>query len=206
MRWATAATPHSHPVLHHWLTGHNDVAVVSGLVPDMRCWRNSEGYDLLRRGLGFTETGGIRLDAGTGSLHMIGFARDADFHHHEVARLQVARAPVVALVSHAAWLRARSARMDWTSTKPAAAECGLTNRELQVLELLAEGLLASAIARRLTLSVRTVHCPLTHIYDKLGQHDRLSAVLQAQRLGVVGATAPTSRRSRRDPGVRPAPP
>ena len=76
------------------------------LVDDNRAWRNSEGYDLLRRGLGCTESGGIRLDAGNGSLHMIGFARQTNFSIDEIARLQVFRAPVLALTSHSEWLRA----------------------------------------------------------------------------------------------------
>ena len=63
----------------------------------------------------------------------------------------------------------------------------LTPRERGVLGLLAEGHTAGAIARRLGIAERTVHKHLERCYSKLGVADRLSAVLQAQRLGLVAA-------------------
>ncbi|MBO0843885.1 MAG: helix-turn-helix transcriptional regulator [Nocardioides sp.] len=62
---------------------------------------------------------------------------------------------------------------------------GLTGRELAVLQLLADGLTAEAIARRLGISPRTVHCHLAHVYRKLGVADRMRAVLVAQAAGLV---------------------
>jgi DNA-binding CsgD family transcriptional regulator len=61
----------------------------------------------------------------------------------------------------------------------------LTPRELGVLELLGNGLTAAAIAHRLRISSRTVHKHLERIYGKLGVNDRLAAVLEARRLGLV---------------------
>ena len=58
----------------------------------------------------------------------------------------------------------------------------LTPRERRVLDLLADGLTAQAIANRLAISPRTVHRHLGHLYRKLGAYDRLSAVLRAQQL------------------------
>jgi DNA-binding CsgD family transcriptional regulator len=63
----------------------------------------------------------------------------------------------------------------------------LTPRERSVLGLLAEGLTAGAIARRLDIAERTVHKHLERCYSKLGVADRLTAVLAAQRLGLVAA-------------------
>lgn len=65
------------------------------------------------------------------------------------------------------------------------ADIGLSTRESAVLRLLAEGHTAYAIGRRLCLSPRTVHVHLSHIYRKLGVHDRLQAVLVAARLGLL---------------------
>jgi ATP/maltotriose-dependent transcriptional regulator MalT len=65
------------------------------------------------------------------------------------------------------------------------AEVGLTCRELAVLHILAEGLTAAAIGRRLGIAPRTVTKDLEHIYAKLHTSDRLSAVLKAQRLRLV---------------------
>jgi DNA-binding CsgD family transcriptional regulator len=62
-------------------------------------------------------------------------------------------------------------------------EISLTPRERVVLQLLADGLTAQAIASRLAVSKRTVHKHLEHLYRKLGAADRLTAVLRAQGQG-----------------------
>jgi DNA-binding CsgD family transcriptional regulator len=61
----------------------------------------------------------------------------------------------------------------------------LTQREFTVLAVLAEGLTADAIARRLDISPRTVHRHLQHLYRKLGTADRLATVLRAKSLGLL---------------------
>jgi DNA-binding NarL/FixJ family response regulator len=61
----------------------------------------------------------------------------------------------------------------------------LTNREFTVLDLLAHGLTAAAIGRRLGISVRTVHRHQSHLYRKLHASDRLMAVLRAHALGLL---------------------
>lgn len=61
----------------------------------------------------------------------------------------------------------------------------LTPRELRVLELLAEGHTAGAIARRLQIAERTVQKHLERVYAKIGVSDRLAAVLRAQRIGLL---------------------
>jgi DNA-binding NarL/FixJ family response regulator len=61
----------------------------------------------------------------------------------------------------------------------------LTAREGEVLRLLAEGLTAAAIGRRLGISERTVHKHKERVYAKLGASDRLMAVLLAQRHGLL---------------------
>ena len=63
----------------------------------------------------------------------------------------------------------------------------LTTRELAVLSLLADGLTAGAIGRRLLINQRTVQKHLERCYTKLGARDRLAAVMRAQRLGVLPA-------------------
>lgn len=183
------AAPETHPVLHHWLQGHSDVAMVSTVVTDRRRWRTSPTYAALREWTGgATETGGMRLDQGTETVHLIGLARHRDFTRAEIGQLAMLRRPVVALSRHAAWLAARGG-LDGLphDVPPAAAEMGITHRELQVLELLADGLLAVTIGHRLALSPRTIHHHLGHIYAKLGTHDRLSTVIRAQQAGLLAS-------------------
>lgn len=62
---------------------------------------------------------------------------------------------------------------------------GLTHRERQVLELIADGLTAVAIAHRLALSPRTVAKHQERMYRKFGTSDRLTTVLRAQRIGIL---------------------
>lgn len=61
----------------------------------------------------------------------------------------------------------------------------LTEREQQVLELVAEGRSAREIAGTLHLGVGTVKSHLLHIYDKLGVSERAAAVAEAMRRGLL---------------------
>jgi ATP/maltotriose-dependent transcriptional regulator MalT len=61
----------------------------------------------------------------------------------------------------------------------------LTPRELAVLDLLADGLTAASIGRRLDIAERTLQKHLQRCYAKLGVTDRLAAVLRAQRIGLL---------------------
>ncbi len=72
---------------------------------------------------------------------------------------------------------------------PAADEPGtapsLTERERDVLRLLAQGLSNPEISRELGLGENTVKTHVRNVLAKLGVHSRMQAVLQAQRLGLV---------------------
>ena len=66
---------------------------------------------------------------------------------------------------------------------------GLTTRELQVLQLLCDGLRNAAIAQRLSRSVRTVDHHLAAVFAKLGVDSRVAAIQAAQRAGLVALPA-----------------
>ena len=61
----------------------------------------------------------------------------------------------------------------------------LTSREIQVLELLAEGLSNKAIAERLGISDQTVKFHVASISGKLGAANRTDAVRRAVRRGLI---------------------
>jgi two-component system, NarL family, nitrate/nitrite response regulator NarL len=61
----------------------------------------------------------------------------------------------------------------------------LSDRERDTLKLVAEGLSAPDIGRRLHLSTSTVKTHLEHLYDKLGVSERAAAVAEAMRRGLL---------------------
>jgi DNA-binding NarL/FixJ family response regulator len=69
--------------------------------------------------------------------------------------------------------------------EPSEAVEALTPREVQVLELLAEGLPNKAIATRLGISDQTVKFHVAAITGKLGAVNRTDAVRRAVRRGLI---------------------
>ena len=69
--------------------------------------------------------------------------------------------------------------------RPASDPTGLTNREVEVLRLVAGGLNNQAIADRLFVSEHTVHRHVANIFSKLSVSSRAAAVAQAARRGIL---------------------
>ena len=61
----------------------------------------------------------------------------------------------------------------------------LTPRELEILQLIAEGMANKAIARQLDISDHTVKFHTTAIFGKLGVGSRTEAVVRATRAGLI---------------------
>ena len=62
---------------------------------------------------------------------------------------------------------------------------GLTERELEVLRLVAEGLSNKEIAQRLQMTRRTVEFHVSNILKKLGVTSRVEAAMWAREQGVI---------------------
>jgi DNA-binding NarL/FixJ family response regulator len=62
---------------------------------------------------------------------------------------------------------------------------GLTQRELQILSMLARGMAAKEIARQVHISEKTVRNHLSHIYSKLGIFDRSQLIIWAIKKGLA---------------------
>ncbi len=61
----------------------------------------------------------------------------------------------------------------------------LTEREIEVITLLAEGLVKKEIADRLNIGISTVVTHVTHIYEKLNAPNAPSAIAKAFKLGIL---------------------
>ena len=64
----------------------------------------------------------------------------------------------------------------------------LTERELEVLELIARGLNNTEIARRLVVSDKTVRNHVSSVFTKLHVADRAQAIVRARESGLGGTT------------------
>jgi LuxR family maltose regulon positive regulatory protein len=64
----------------------------------------------------------------------------------------------------------------------------LSERELQVLQLMAKGAANQEIAQELVIAVDTVKRHVSHIFAKLGVRNRVQAARQAQDLGLLNET------------------
>lgn len=71
------------------------------------------------------------------------------------------------------------------ATSPKEFYDGLTNREIEILKLLANGMANKQIAFRLQISEKTVRNHVSNAYEKLGIYDRSQAVLYAVKKGLV---------------------
>jgi LuxR family maltose regulon positive regulatory protein len=61
----------------------------------------------------------------------------------------------------------------------------LSDRELEVLALIAAGLSNREISQELYIAVGTVKRHTNHIYGKLGVHSRTQAVARSRELGLL---------------------
>lgn len=74
----------------------------------------------------------------------------------------------------------KAARVLLDRRRAPGSAAGLSDREVEVLRLVAEGLANKHVARRLGISERTVKAHLTHVYQRIGVTDRTQAALWAR--------------------------
>ena len=110
------------------------------------------------------------------------FSRDEPPAALGIAIRQVARGEQYLSPSLAtAILEKRKANASLTEAVKSTIET-LTEREREILDLLAQGLSNKMIAAKLYLSVRTVEGHLANIYSRLGVHSRTEAMLIAAKV------------------------
>jgi PAS domain S-box-containing protein len=75
---------------------------------------------------------------------------------------------------------------DETPDESAVSDTTLTKRQREVLSLLADGVTAKVVARRLGITEITVRNHIAAVLRALGCHSQLEAVAEARRRGLVG--------------------
>jgi DNA-binding CsgD family transcriptional regulator len=125
----------------------------------------------------------IGLPPSGGRVTRIAFNRArGDFTEDDRDLLAVLRAPLVRAMSRA---RSRYRARQALNGPDGGEVAGLTERELELLDLVAAGYTNAAIARMLQISPRTVANHLDHIYRKLEVSSRAAAVYRAVTEGLV---------------------
>jgi DNA-binding CsgD family transcriptional regulator len=203
----------AHPPADYHRRGCLEPASISRRVTDPMAWHESGFFQVLQTQAGCTDVAELPLMTTCKTRRTVAIARPYEFTPTDLELLRIAQRPLVALDRHmlnAERQRAPAQLLTSDPPDPTASAAGhsLTHRELEVLSLLAQGLMARSIAARLDLSPRTVHKHLGSIYQKLGSHDRLVAVIRAREVGLLPAdrTAAQASPGPDGPKLGPAPP
>jgi DNA-binding NarL/FixJ family response regulator len=185
------ADPLSRAGLAALLAGRGDLAVVGEVPADEVA--SAPPHDAVAWDVGLAAGERVRLPAGAA---LVAVAAD------EVQAAEAARAGARAVISRRAapeavaaalaaaarglWVLDPSLAASWLRPPGAGAgDEGLTPREREVLDLLAEGLANKAIAARLGISEHTAKFHVNAILGKLGAESRAEAIVRAARLGMV---------------------
>ncbi|MCD9141795.1 helix-turn-helix transcriptional regulator [Streptomyces albireticuli] len=178
----------------HPLVGYLGAGGLRPVTMDRICdgWRNTRCFSEARHDFGTTRQLGIPLPSDGNVMRAVSLGRKGrDFSTRELAFAARIQPLLLSAENHIQELRSlrRATAPDGDDSSAAAllpaAEHGLTPREQTVLGLVAQGLTADVIGRRLTISPHTVNRHLEKIYRKLGTNNRVSTVVQARRAGLV---------------------
>jgi PAS domain S-box-containing protein len=120
----------------------------------------------------------IAGDAGSTMPYSIHIIRQIDVHK----RLELLMRDFIVTGTQ---MPAEQARTLISSTRPTGRETELSDRELDVLRLLATGITTSAIADQLHISRTTVNNHIQRILRKLNAHSRLEAIRRAEHARLI---------------------
>jgi DNA-binding NarL/FixJ family response regulator len=156
--------------------------------------QDGTGLDIVRTIRGKSDTAGLivlTMHSGDDQIFAAMQAGASGFVGKDAPAGEVVRAARHAAVSPRSFVcsglvGAMMRRQSSESTK-------LTDREHEVLVLLADGLGAAAIGEKLYLSESTAKSHIARIYQKLGANNRAQALVTAMRIGLLSSISPTSR-------------
>lgn len=184
--WAREALP-LHPLIEWFALTGDSTAMTIGRVPSAVGTRR--GRDLVVECLapvGLDEQLSIPYQLSPRGYRAFVLATTgSDYGDEELTLARRIQPLLVLLARNDAVLEERRPGATVVRRSVSVSDADLTGRELAVLALLAEGLTAEAIGRRLGVSRHTVRKHLEHLYRKLGVGDRLVAVREARARGLL---------------------
>ncbi|MFC4943029.1 helix-turn-helix transcriptional regulator [Pseudonocardia sp. GCM10023141] len=181
-----------HPFYQHFARPNTFLPATASGIWTARAWRASASRSQIQELLGTPHqlVVPLRRDPQLGGLVMMRSGQDFSDRDRALAiRLQPL---LIATDRHLAELsRWRSAAdradpVDGAAPAQVADDFGLTPRELVVLQAMADGLTTTSVAARLHVSPRAVRRHQESLHRKLGTSDRVSTVLRAERIGLLG--------------------
>lgn len=169
-----AAHVHEHPLVNHYrATGSGEPVMISDFLSQQRFHRLGL-YAEFFRGIPVEHQVAVSLPGPGQQVIGIALSRARrDFSEEDRALLSVLRAPLMAALLRA---RRRQHAAQALTVMACSRHTDLTERETQILQLVADGRTNAAIAHALQVSPRTVAKHLEHIYRKLGVSSRAAAV------------------------------
>jgi DNA-binding CsgD family transcriptional regulator len=169
-----AAHVHEHPLVNYYrATGSGEPVMISDFLTRQQFHRLGLYAEFYRR---IPVEHQIAVSMPGTSHQVIGIALNRGrrgFSDDDRALLSVLRAPMSAAL-HRARRRQQAGQVLAAITSSAATD--LTERETQILRLVAEGRTNASIAHALEVSPRTIAKHLEHVYRKLGVNSRAAAV------------------------------
>ncbi len=128
---------------------------------------------------------GALLAAGTLFLQWLDYQRLARVYSTEVYGSILAAAFLVIGIFVGVRLFRRPAPQAFDGNPKAVDSLGLSERELEILAKIAEGLSNKEIAQRLNVSPNTVKTHVANVFEKLGAKRRTDAINRARELGIL---------------------
>ncbi|MCE4947761.1 LuxR C-terminal-related transcriptional regulator [Streptomyces albulus] len=181
-----------YPFRDHYEWSADRTPVTAARAAGAREWRNSVLHSLTRRAFGTQHVLGIPVpDSAAVIRGCLVYRSGTDFTSAQLGYAQRVQPLLIGVEKQAQLLRRWRSATDHLQPAPeaCAAAYDLTPREITVLTLLGDALSAGSIARRLGISVRTVHKHVANLYRKLDTRDRMATVLRAQALGILPPSA-----------------
>jgi DNA-binding CsgD family transcriptional regulator len=169
-----AAHVHEHPLVNHYrATGSGEPVMISDFLTQQQFHRLGLYTEFFRK-IPVEHQMAVSLPGPEQTVIGVAMNRGRrDFSDQDRALLHVLRAPLNAALHRA---RRRQQARQALSAMANRWLAALTEREIQILRLVADGRTNIAIAHVLEVSPRTVAKHLEHIYRKLGVNSRAAAV------------------------------